>query len=87
MTKTIIKYDNGLGIQLPKSVLQNLNISENDKMEIRLNNDIIMIKKVAEKKHRSTRERLIEFYNMTNSQDNEKPTEIDWGKPRGQEIW
>ena len=86
MTATIVKYKKERGIKLPQTFLRRLNIIENDEVEIWLNNDMIMLRKLFSKKHKTTKERLHDFYG-TILPDTEKPTEIDWGQPVGQEIW
>jgi hypothetical protein len=47
----------------------------------------IVIEKNVEKKHKTTRERLIEFYGEDFEQIADKQEEIDWGGPVGEEIW
>jgi antitoxin MazE len=83
MTTTIVKWGNGQGIRLPKAFLQNINVSENETVNVALENEAIIIKKMYGKKHRSTRERIIEFGQDTSDDQQE----IDWGKPEGREIW
>jgi antitoxin MazE len=89
MTTTVVKWGNSQGIRLPKNLLKNINISENDTVELLVKDNSIIIRKSIEKKHQTTMERLIEFYgeDMTKIRQNNKPEEIDWGKPIGKEIW
>ena len=87
MTTAIVKWGNSQGIRLPKAFLQNINISENDMVDVLVENEAIVIKKIYGKKHRTTKERLMDFYgqdivNITNEQE-----EMDWGKSTGKEIW
>ncbi|MDR0642427.1 MAG: AbrB/MazE/SpoVT family DNA-binding domain-containing protein [Treponema sp.] len=87
MTTAIVKWGNSQGIRLPKAFLQNINISENDMVDVLVENEAIVIKKIYGKKHRTTKERLVDFYgqdivNITNEQE-----EMDWGKSTGKEIW
>jgi hypothetical protein len=51
--------------------------------------EIIIIPLVEKEKHRTTEERLIEFYGETGASAIQagSPTDIDWGKPVGKEIW
>jgi hypothetical protein len=44
-------------------------------------------KKIKYKKHKTTKERLVEFYGMNFVQEYTKQKEIDWGNPIGKEIW
>jgi antitoxin component of MazEF toxin-antitoxin module len=43
--------------------------------------------KTNAKKHKTTKERLLEFYGEDFEQNRMAPTEIDWGKTSGNEIW
>jgi antitoxin MazE len=85
MTTAIVKWGNSQGIRLPKAFLQNINISENDTVDILVENEAIIIKKAYIQKHKTTKERLVCFYggNITP----EKQAEIDWGKSVGGEVW
>jgi antitoxin MazE len=62
MQTAVVKWGNSQGIRLPKAFLQNINIRENDTVDVLLENETIIIKKTGAKKHRTTRERLIDFY-------------------------
>ncbi|GHT78248.1 hypothetical protein FACS189464_1380 [Bacteroidia bacterium] len=44
-------------------------------------------KKVSEKKHRTTKERLLEFYGENAPTAADIANEIEWGKAEGNEIW
>ncbi|MFP3043541.1 AbrB/MazE/SpoVT family DNA-binding domain-containing protein [Treponema primitia] len=85
MVTSIVKWGNSQGIRLPKTFLKNINISENDKVDVLLENEAIVIKKINGKKHKTTKERILEFYGKEKS--GKKQKEIDWGKPLGKEIW
>ncbi|MDR0683507.1 MAG: AbrB/MazE/SpoVT family DNA-binding domain-containing protein [Spirochaetaceae bacterium] len=45
MTTSIVKWKNRQGIRLPKEFLQNINISENDMVDVLVENETIVIKK------------------------------------------
>ncbi len=81
MTTNIQKWGNSQGIRLPKSILDALNWSINEKIVIDMHEDHIVVKTAAPKKHKSIEE-LFENYN-----DEYVPEEIDWGTPTGKEIW
>jgi antitoxin MazE len=89
MTTAIVKWGNSQGIRLSKAFLQNIHISENDTVDVLIENEAIIIKKTQGKKHKTTRERLADFYGPDNKakKHTKKQTEIDWGKPAGKEIW
>jgi antitoxin MazE len=87
MQTAIVKWGNSRGIRLPKAFLQTIDLREDDTVEVTLENDTIVIKKTGEKKHRTTKERLIEFYGEEFGGKPIPQEEIDWGKPLGKEIW
>ncbi len=80
MTTTIKQSDNTQGVQLPKTVLDSVNIKEGEEVEIFIQNNMIVIKPHARK--RKTIEELFENYD-----GNYEVEQIDWGKPEGKEIW
>jgi hypothetical protein len=52
-----------------------------------LSDEKIIIKKIKYKNHKTTPERLIEFYGTNFDQKQTEYKEIDWGKPTEKEIW
>jgi antitoxin MazE len=87
MQTAIVKWGNSQGIRLPKAFLQTIDLREDDTVDVTLENDTIIIKKTGGKKHRTTNERLIEFYGEEFGKKSILQEEIDWGKPLGKEIW
>jgi antitoxin MazE len=87
MQTAIVKWGNSQGIRLPKVFLQNINIRENDTVDVVLENETIIIKKTGGKKHKTTLERLIDFYGKEFDKKPVSQEEIDWGNPLGKEIW
>ena len=87
MQTTIVKWGNSQGIRIPKAFLQSAQIAENDPVDVTLENEKIIITKSTEKKHKTTRERLIEFYGEDFEQIKDQQEIIDWGGPVGKEIW
>jgi antitoxin MazE len=87
MQTAIVKWGNSQGIRLPKAFLQNIDLREDDAVDVTLENDTIVIKKTSGKKHRTTRERLREFYGEEFEKKSVSQDEIDWGKPLGKELW
>ena len=93
MQTTIVKWGNSQGIRIPKAFLKSAHIAENDPVDMTLENEkIIISKKTSAKKHKTTRERLIEFYGEDFEQIKDQQSEqssaiIDWGGPVGKEIW
>ena len=87
MQTTIVKWGNSQGIRLPKAFLQNINLTENDPVDVILENEQIIIKKTNVKIHKTTRERLIEFYGREYNRKHTPQNEIEWGNPVGKEQW
>ena len=87
MQTTIVKWGNSQGIRIPKAFLKNLQITENDMIEIKLENEKIIIEKSNTKKHKTTKERLVDFYGVNFGKKHIQQEEFDWGKPVGKEIW
>ncbi len=86
MVATLQKWGNSHGIRVPKQVLTDLDIKENDKLSINVVDDEIIIKK--EKSHKTLKERLEEFYKKPISEIKMlKEEEISTGYPVGEEIW
>ena len=83
MTTTIQKWGNSQGVRLPKPILDELRLQENDKVEIVAGNDSIIIKKTTRKRRaeRSLEERF------SNYSGDYKCAEYDWGEPVGKEVW
>ena len=84
MIATLTNFGENIGVQFPKSLLNNLSISEKDDVEILIKNNSIIIKRKESKKHFTTKERIAAF---SQTIDETLLSEIDWGKPQGQEIW
>lgn len=87
MKTTIKRWGNSLGIRIPKAFLENANFSENEPVDIILENEKIIIKKASLRRHRTIKERLIEYCETNPGQTYTWQKEIDWGKPTGKEIW
>ena len=84
MIATVTDFGNNLGVQFPKSLLKNMEISENDDVEIFVKDNSIIIKRRENPKHLTTKERITAF---CETMDDVQLSEIDWGKPQGKEIW
>jgi antitoxin MazE len=82
---TIVKWDNSQGIKIPKAFLNDIHVSENDPVDIIVSDEKIIIKEIKGLKHKTTKERLVEFYGTNFDQKRTGQSEIDWGKPVGKE--
>ena len=58
MRTNIVKWGNSRGVRLPKYLLERVNLTDNDAVEITTEGNIIMIKKVENRRHRTLKERL-----------------------------
>jgi antitoxin MazE len=87
MQTTVVKWGNSQGIRIPKVFLQNIQISENDIVDVTLEKDKIIIKKGEVKKHKTTKERILNFYGTDSNIKHTPQKEIDWGNPVGKEAW
>jgi len=82
MQTTIVKWGNSRGIRLPKILLESVNLSDNDTVEVTAENGSLIIKKSCNKKsYKNIQERFKDFHGEY------EPIEIDWGEPVGEEIW
>jgi len=82
MQTTIVKWGNSRGVRLPKILLDSACLSDNDAVEVTVEDNSIVIKKAVDKAfHKSIRERFEGFSGEY------EPTSIDWGSPVGNEIW
>jgi len=74
------KWGNSNGIRIPNFILKALNLKPNDKVEIREENDQIIISKVK-KQNLSLEERIKQYKGPNLAQD------FCWDEPKGKEIW
>ena len=79
MLATIQKWGNSQGIRIPKKILENLKLKENERVEIQELNGNIIIKKI--KREYSSLDELFEGY-----EGDYKCEEYDFGKDVGREI-
>ncbi len=88
MNTTIQRWGNSQGVRLPKIILEQSGIAENDKVQIFVEGDSIILKKAA-KRHIPLKERLEDFYGkpIETIGEIEQTEEISVGSPKGEEIW
>ena len=87
MQTTVVKWGNSHVIRLPKAFLKSINIVENDPVDVSLDREKIIIKKIELKKHKNLEQRLLEFYGEDFEKIVDPQKEYDWGKPVGKEVW
>jgi len=87
MQTTTVKWSNSQEIRIPKVFLQEIQIAESDPIDVILEKEKIIIKKGNVKTHKTTKERLLEFYGADFDRNHIPQKEIDWGTPMGKEMW
>jgi antitoxin MazE len=83
MQTTIVKWGNSQGIRLPKFLLDSVNLSDHDTVEVTATEDTIIIKKAGSERKRETIEEIFAGYDGGFFQTEE----MDWGDPQGNEVW
>ncbi len=81
MTTTIQKWGNSLAVRLSKHVAEDADIEEGSVVEVSAKDSGIVIRVVPKTKEYSLKE-LLKGVTPHN-----KHKEVDWGPPRGKEIW
>lgn len=71
-------WGNSQGIRIPKNILEKLNIGISDTLQIGVENDAIVLRKVF--RHKPFEERLAEYDGEISICD------FDWGEPIGKEL-
>ena len=80
MHAIIQKWGNSQAIRLPKGILEVADLHENDRVEIKADNDSIVIKRIN-KKHKTLEERLDGYAG------DYKCSEWDTRETKGKEAW
>lgn len=78
MYTTVQKWGNSHAVRLPKTILDKVEIYENDRVEIKVEGGNLII--IPAKKHKRLEERIAEY------KDEYKCVEWDTGKPCGEEV-
>lgn len=80
MNSSIGQWGNSLAVRLPKHIVQTLNLKANDRLTITEEAGKIILEPISELSELSLDDLL--------SQVTEEPeTEVNWGKPEGEEVW
>ena len=86
MSVTLQRWGNSQGIRIPKSILNELGLKENDNFEITTSNNSIILTK-SKKRHRTLQERVEAFYGKPiNEIQIEQEDEIITSAV-GEEVW
>ena len=78
----IVKFrnvGNSMSVTIPKEIVKNLKIVNGLEADVSENNGVIMVKPITK---RATIKSLFAGYS-----GDYKPTEVDWGKRKGNEVW
>ena len=81
MTTTIQKWGNSQGVRIPKVLLDSIKWSENEEITIIVDNGKLIIEKAKEHKRKNIKELFKDY------KGEYEPVKIDWGEPKGEEIW
>ena len=79
---TIQKWGNSQGIRIPKRLLDSLQWQQGERIILSAKNKKLLIEKAPTNQHKNIKE-LFKGFNP----DNYTPSEVDWGKPVGDEVW
>ena len=79
MTAVIQKWGNSLAVRLPKAVADQIEIVEGSEVEMRVDGASLIIK-AAPRKYR-----LADLLKGVTSAN--RHGEINWGEPKGKEVW
>lgn len=79
MTTKIQKWGNSQGIRIPKSILQEIHWTGNERIVIRAENDKIIIERAEKRKN--IKELFADFHGEYT------PVKMDWGDPVGEEVY
>ena len=88
MKAYIQKWGNSKGLRIPKAMLEVLDLTDGDEVELTQQDGSIVIRKCNKLTHKTLEERLTGFYKVSVE---ELPMvaekEYEWGKPEGDEEW
>lgn len=84
----IRRWGNSQGIRLPKEILSQMNLQENDTVGINVYDGKMIVEKINKPKYLNLTERLEAFYKRPIDEIYVESTqEVDVGDPKGNEIW
>ncbi len=74
------KWENSDGIRIPSNILKTLNLKTNDKVDLKYDDDRIIISKPK-------KEKILLDEKFLKYNGEEMGKEFTWDEPRGKEIW
>ena len=81
MTVNIQRWGNSQGIRIPKYMLDDLLWSDNETVDITIENGKIVIERTSP----SQKKNIVELFEGFNGKYDAE--EFDWGEPSGREVW
>jgi antitoxin MazE len=82
MVTKIQKWGNSQGLRLGKQVLEDARIAVGDSVDVAARDGVIVIAPLRRIRGKQSLQELV-----SRIPRNYKIREIDWGKPRGREVW
>jgi antitoxin MazE len=82
MVIKIQKWGNSQGLRLSRQLLEDARLSVGDKVDVSINDGLIVIVPVRRVRGKLSLEELV-----SRIPKNYKPEEADWGEPVGGEVW
>jgi antitoxin MazE len=82
MVTKIQKWGNSQGLRLGKQVLEDARIAVGDSVDVAARDGVIVIAPVKRIRGKQSLQELV-----SRIPRNYKTREIDWGRPRGREVW
>lgn len=79
MITAIQKWGNSQGVRIPKFLLDAIQWSDNEQIVLSADKDKIIIEKAAPRKS------IVDLF--ADFDGEYVPTDVDWGKPLGEEVW
>jgi antitoxin MazE len=78
------KWGNSLAVRIPKALAAAVNAGDGKRVELTVKGDTLLLRPVArpKRKPRYTLDELLAGMTRENV-----PQEVDWGLPRGSEMW
>jgi antitoxin MazE len=77
---TVSKWGNSLAIRIPKSIAKEAQLSEGDNLRFDVNPDGVIVLRSTRKKYE-----LSDLVSRITPKN--RHSEMDWGKPLGNEVW
>jgi antitoxin MazE len=81
-TTPIQQWGNSLGIRIPKKFITSLKWQKGDELALSIENEKLLVQQAPNIRPKNIKELFKDF-----NSENYIPSEIDWGKNVGEELW